>query len=343
MTTLRHRAVRFLSGEHPLLPAPYADLRVATIVDPFTRACLEPEVTLLAVDARTWRLQLATFAPQLLFVESTWRGAHDSWKKKIASYPDHHDETLFEVVRYCRRRSIPTVFWNKEDPVHFERFLPTAKHFDHVFTTELACVERYRAAGIPRVATLLFAAQPALHYPGTEPRDNVVCFAGSYGEAELGARRTDLEFLLDAAAAFPLRILDRQAGAANNSFPERFRPFVQPGVDYKVLADLQRRYKVFLNVNAIRDSRTMFSRRVFELLASGAAVVSSPNTGISELFGDVVAIARDKAQATAQIRLFLEDERHREMIAKRGIAQIAAAHTYAHRVHEVCDAVGISR
>ncbi len=52
MTTLRHRAVRFLSGEHPLVPTQFSDLRVATIVDPFTRACLEPEVTLLAVDAR---------------------------------------------------------------------------------------------------------------------------------------------------------------------------------------------------------------------------------------------------------------------------------------------------
>lgn len=351
MTTLRQRAVRFLSGEHPLQPARYGDLRVATIVDPFTRACLEPECTLLAVDARTWRLQLATFAPQLLFVESTWRGAHDSWKKKVASYPDHHDETLFEVVRYCRRRSIPTVFWNKEDPVHFDRFLATAQHFDHVFTTELACVERYRAAGCARVSTLLFAAQPALHFPPAagSTRDDVVCFAGSYGEAELGARRTDLEALLDGAvdatAAGRLVILDRQAaaGSATNAFPERFRRFVQPGVDYQTLADLQRRYKVFLNVNAVRDSRTMFSRRVFELLASGAAVVSSPNAGISELFGDVVAIARDRAEAAVQIRRFLADDHHRETVAKRGIDLIAAAHTYAHRMHEVCDAVGLAR
>lgn len=345
MTTLRHRAVRFLSGEHPIHPAPFAELRVATIVDPFTRACLEPEVTLLAVDARTWRLQLATFAPQLLFVESTWRGAHDSWKKKVASYPDHHDETLFEVVRYCRRRSIPTVFWNKEDPVHFERFLETAKHFDHVFTTEAACVERYRAAGVSRVSPLLFAAQPLLHYPGTEPRENVVCFAGSYGEAELGARRTDLEALLDGAldSGAPLRILDRQAAtnSATNTFPARFKPFVHPGVDYAELAELQRRYKLFLNVNAIRESRTMFSRRVFELLASGAAVVSSPNDGIRELFGSVVAEVSNRAQAAAAIRRFLDDDAYREATARRGIELIAAAHTYAHRLREVCDAVGL--
>jgi glycosyltransferase involved in cell wall biosynthesis len=159
--------------------------------------------------------------------------------------------------------------------------------------------------------------------------------------AELGARRTDLEFLLDAASQFPLRILDRQAGATNNSFPERYRRFVRPGVDYRALASLQRRYKVFLNVNAIRDSRTMFSRRVFELLASGAAVVSSPNAGISELFGDVVAIANDRDEATAAIRRFLEDSAHREAVAAREIERVAAAHAHAHRVREVCRAVGL--
>nr|MBA2543352.1 glycosyltransferase [Deltaproteobacteria bacterium] len=258
---LRDRAVRFLYGERPRGTAPFGGLRVATIVDDFTRACLEPEVTLLAVDARAWRAQLPVFRPQLLFVESTWRGVHDSWKKRIATYPRHTDDTLAEVVRYCRRRSIPTVFWNKEDPVHFDRFLPAAKRFDHVFTTEVACVERYRSAGVARVAPLLFAAQPALHFPGTAPRENIVCFAGSYGEAELGARRTDLEVLLDGASEFPLRILDRQARAGSaNKFPERYRRFVHPGVDYRALAELQRRYKVFLNVNAIRASRTMFSR-----------------------------------------------------------------------------------
>lgn len=350
--TLRDRAARFLLGERPRGTSPLAELRVATIVDPFTRACLEPEVTLLALDARAWRLQLEVFRPQLLFVESAWRGAHDSWKKKLATYPDHRDETLAGVVRWCRRRSVPTVFWNKEDPVHFDRFLAAAQQFDQVFTTEAACVERYRAAGVARVRPLLFAAQPALHFPppASAAREAVVCFAGSYGEAELGARRVDLEALLDGAAEVAeagrasLRILDRQAatGSATNTFPTRYQRFVRPGVDYRALAELQRRYKVFLNVNALRESRTMFSRRVFELLASGAAVVSSPNEGIRELFGDVVAIASSRPEAAAAIRRFLDDEAHFEATARRGLERVLAGHTYAHRVREVCAAVGLA-
>ena len=339
------RAARVVFGQRPPGSPPFAHLRVAVIVDGFTQACLEPEVTLLAIDARAWRIQLAAFQPQLLFVESAWRGVHDSWKKRIASYPDRHDDTLAEVLLWCRRRSVPTVFWNKEDPVHFDRFLHAARQFDQVFTTEVACVETYRKAGVSRVRPLLFAAQPALHYPGTAQREDIVCFAGSYGEAELGARRVDLEALLDGAidASAPLRILDRQATTktTTNTFPARFQPYVEPGVDYRELAELQRRYKVFLNVNATRDSRTMFSRRVFELLASGAAVVSSPNEGIRELFGGVVALASDRDQAAFAIRRFLDDEAYRTANAARGIERVAAGHTYAHRVREVCTTVGL--
>jgi len=356
---LSDRVARLLFGERPTGSPPFGRLRVATIVDDFTRACLEPEVTLLAVDARAWRVQLPVFRPDLLFVESAWRGAHDSWKKRIASYPSGHDDSLSEVLLWCRRRSVPTVFWNKEDPVHFDRFVDAARQFDHVFTTEVACVERYRSAGVTRVQPLLFAAQPALHYPGASSRENVVCFAGSYGEAELGVRRADLEALLDGAMdatrassgritaatrVSSFRILDRQATtrSVTNTFPARYQPFVQPGVDYRALAELQRRYKVFLNVNAIRDSRTMFGRRVFELLASGAAVVSSPNDGIRELFGDVVTLAGDRDAASFAIRRLLDDDSYRTALAMRGIERVAAGHTYAHRLREVCSAVGLT-
>lgn len=337
----------FVLGSRPTQPRRFAGLRVATVVDDFTRACLQPEVTLLAVDARAWRIQLPAFRPQLLFVESAWRGAAASWKRRVASYPGHRDDTLATLVRWCRRRDIPTVFWNKEDPVHFERFAASARLFDHVFTTEETCVDAYhRRCGLApgRVHPLMFAAQPVIHHPGCERRDDVVCFAGSYGEAELGARRDDLEMLLDGAAGFDLRILDRQSAAratGKNTFPARYQRFVRDRVDYRALADLQRRHKVFLNVNAVRASRTMFSRRVFELLASGASVVSSPSVGIEALFGDVVAVVGDREAAAAAIRRLLEDEPHRAATAARGIERVLDGHTYQHRIAEVCAAVGL--
>ncbi len=344
MTAWRDAAAGLIFGTKPQRGA-YPRLRVAAIVDEFTRSCLAPEVTLLDVDARGWRLQLPVFKPQLLFVESAWRGVRDSWKRRVASDPNHDDTTLATIVRWCGRHHVPTVFWNKEDPVHFDRFIDRARLFDHVFTTEEACIDAYHRAGLAagHVHPLLFAAQPTLHHPGDTKRENVVCFAGSYGEAELDERRRDLEILLDGASTFDLRILDRNAHSPNDpkAFPERYRRFVRPGVPYQELSALQRRYKVFLNVNAVRASRTMFSRRVFELLASGAAVVSSPNAGISELFGDTVAIADTREDAEAAIRRLLDDESHFAAVTARGIELVTAGHTYAHRIAQMCRAIGL--
>lgn len=327
---------------------PARNLRVAAVVDAFTAACLAPEVRLLSVDARIWRLQLAAFRPHLLFVESAWRGRAGSWTGKVARYPGRpRSRTLDRVVDYCRARGIPTVFWGKEDPVLFDRFVDAARLFDVVFTTDADCVDAYVArCGLPpdRVHPLPFAAQPALHYPPRGPRTDTVCFAGSYGEPEFADRRRHLDMLLDAAADFDLVIYDRNSAAktAHKAFPPRFARYLRPAIDYRRLADEYRRHKVFLNVNSVATSPTMFARRVFELLACGTAVVSTPSVGMERLFGGVVAVARSTDEARRAIRRFLSDDDYRDAVAAEGIERVRSAHTYAHRVDAICRAVGLA-
>src|SRR5699024_8067205 len=89
-----------------------------------------------------------------------------------------------ELLSVCRRLGIPTVFWNKEDPPHFEDFLPLAELCDVVFTSDVRLVPEYRARlGHDRVAALPFAAQPAIHNP-SRPAKNVAArdipFRGHY-------------------------------------------------------------------------------------------------------------------------------------------------------------------
>ncbi|MFP3454528.1 DUF3880 domain-containing protein, partial [Bacillus sp. SIMBA_154] len=75
-------------------------------------------------------------------------------------------QEVLGIVLWCRDHKIPTIFWNKEDPVHFETFLTTAKLFDFVFTTDIDCIHRYKAAlGHDRVYLLPFAAQPLVNNP----------------------------------------------------------------------------------------------------------------------------------------------------------------------------------
>src|SRR5687767_10822686 len=112
-------------------------LRVALIADELTTACLRHECEVREVTPRlNYRYVLSRWKPDLLLVESAWAGHGNCWKYKVASYADHPERTnerLRKVVEYARACGVPCVFWNKEDGVHFERFIDSAKLFDHVF------------------------------------------------------------------------------------------------------------------------------------------------------------------------------------------------------------------
>ena len=74
---------------------------------------------------------------------------------------------LIEILDDCHEKGIPTVFWNKEDPVHFSDrindFIRTSALFDYVFTTAVECVDLYiRDVGVPYADVLPFAVQPKL-------------------------------------------------------------------------------------------------------------------------------------------------------------------------------------
>ena len=49
-------------------------LRVAAIMDEFTYYCYAPECDLMQVTPDNFREELSGFEPDLLFIESVWRG-----------------------------------------------------------------------------------------------------------------------------------------------------------------------------------------------------------------------------------------------------------------------------
>src|SRR5690606_11462591 len=137
---------------------------------------------------------------------------------------------LVAIVEWCRDRGVPTVFWNKEDPVHFATFLNVARLFDYVFTTDFDCLHRYkRALGHDRVSLLPFGCQPSVHNPLEKyERKPSACFAGAY-YARYPERQRDLEQLVGHLAKFTgIEIFDRNFGSDNPdySFPAEYRPFI---------------------------------------------------------------------------------------------------------------------
>lgn len=325
------------------------DLVVASILDEMSAASFGPECHLVTLTPSGWREVLERQPPDLLLVESAWKGAGGSWEYLIGTYS--HPESiglpqLRELVRWHRERGIPTVFWNKEDPVHFEKFAEAAQLFDVVFTTDSNCVPRYRAIknlAAHTVDVLMFAAQPRIHFPaGLEQRDRRPVFAGTFYKNRHPKRREQMEWLLDGATPFDLRIFDRMGGEESDAFgyPERFRPHIVGGVPYSEMVDVYRQSRVFLNANSVVDSPTMFSRRVFELLACGTPVVSTPSRGIEEVFGKQVAVATSVDEVEGALRRLLDSDAHWLRISGDGFSEVARRHLYEDRLRTVAEAAG---
>ncbi|MFL6633822.1 MAG: FkbM family methyltransferase, partial [Massilia sp.] len=140
-----------------VLPRDLRHLKVACIMDEFTFGSYRSECDLFQLTPANWQTELESFKPELLFIESAWRGKDELWGSKVG----HNSQELQGIVAWCRQHGVPTVFWNKEDPVHFETFLSTAMLFDCVFTTDIDCIHRYKAAlKHDNVFLLPFACQP---------------------------------------------------------------------------------------------------------------------------------------------------------------------------------------
>lgn len=325
------------------------ELKMAVIMDEFTTACYEDECTLIKLTPSSWKEQLIEENPDLLFVESAWKGNGGVWFKKIGDYGEENNREINEIVKWCKLNNIPTIFWNKEDPVHFDRFINTAKNFDYIFTTDINSVPNYKAiTGEDNAYALPFAAQPKKHNPIKleSERLNKACFAGSYYKLH-EERRIDMERVLDEVAEYGLDIYDRNYEAVkkglmpNHTFPERFSNNIKGNLKYYEIDKAYKGYKLIVNVNTVKYSPTMFSRRVFEGLACGTPVISSYSEGVESMFKDIVYITKEEGDLKNIIPKLLNDEDYYNRVSKIGMREVFNKHTYTDRLAYILDKIGI--
>lgn len=325
--------------------------KVALICDEFTYNSFAPEFEHAILEPDNWREVLEEFQPDFFLCESTWSGVDSRrrpWRGQIyasARFPRENRGKLLEILAYCREKSIPTVFWNKEDPTHFHDrvndFVSTASKFDYVLTTAEEVVDEY-AKFMPaeRVGVLQFGVQPRDFNPlsGTERTDRAV-FAGAWYDVHperSETMRRGFDWVLDGGVG--LDIFDRNltSSRAETTFPEPYAQFVNPAVSHKATARLYRSSAVGLNFNTVVDSKTMFARRVFEIAASGSLVVSNYSPGIERIYGDSV-LYYDRMNS----RLGDLGAEERQRCVSSALRKTLLGHTYRHRFESILKHIGL--
>ncbi|MBM6387826.1 MAG: glycosyltransferase [Paenibacillus sp.] len=315
-----------------------SNMKIACIMDEFTYNSFAPECELLQITPQDWLAQMQTLQPDLFFLESAWLGIGELWKTKVP----HLSNELIEVLSYCKKKSIPVVFWNKEDPIHFETFLATAKYADFVFTTDIDCIKKYKTLlKHDRVYLMPFAAQLKNHNPiELYERADKFCFAGAYYK-RYPDRNRDLEtFIESVTASKGLDIYDRNyyKNDPNYAFPGSYKKYIVGNLKPEEIDKAYKGYRFNINMNSVKQSQSMCARRVFELLASNTVTVSNYSRAVRNLLGDLVICTDDGKQLSDQISKF-SDEEYYNKYRLLGLRKVLTEHTYTHRLSYIVDTV----
>ena len=323
----------------PLKVATLSELRVACVMDRFSRDCYAPECQLLDLTPSGWRNELQKFQPDLIFIESAWEGKDKLWYRKIAGC----DADFYDMIYYCREQEIPVVFWNKEDPVYTDTFMAAASLADVVFTTDIDCIAKYKSSlSHDRVYHLHFAAQPRIHNPIEKyNRKDKFCFAGAYYHRYKERAKVFDEFSRIFIDTKGFDIYDRnyQSARPEHAFPNEYSQYILGTLDSNQIDVAYKGYIYGVNMNSIQQSQTMFARRAFEMLASNTVTVGNYSRGMKNYFGDLTICTDDYKTLNAYIQRYCNDFSTLGKYRLAGVRKVLHEHLYEDRLDFVVEKV----
>lgn len=337
------------NGDIPFL----SDINVAVIMDAFTYNSFSPEFNTFVLEPDTWQEVFENNRIDIFFCESSWRGVgresiiegnaiendYAPWGGKIAVKLDKgtgREKTLLQIIEHCKNNDIPTIFWNKEDPPSFDRFIDMALNFDYVFTTDEDCIKKYKFRGHENVFPLLFASQIRMFNPiQTKQRTDKVIFAGSW-PSKYKDRCADMHniFRKVLKSGRELKIYNRNSEKDDPQFfyPEEYDRYVYPKVEHYQIPSVYKEGKMEININTIQKSKTMFARRVFELMSSNTFVLSNYSEGVYDLFGDNVLYLNKEDSLEV-------DDEYIAKICEENLYNVLENHTYTDRFKYILDCI----
>ena len=275
----------------------YKKRKIIGIFDTFTQNHFEKyfEVYNLRYDIEVTNIKQYEF----FICESAWNGNNGQWKQKLSRY-EHQtlDPKLKIFLKRCKRNNIPTIFWNKEDSINYDIFIKTARFFKIIFTSDVNCVPKYKTdCKNNNVYVMPFYIVPEIHNPYNRKlyySKNKSFYAGSYYLKKNMDRSDKLMNLLDNVikSDSDLIIFDRQSvikAPHLNYFPPKYQKFIHKKISYvDLINNVHKENEIVVNIDSVKDSKTMISRRVFESIASKNLVFGEKSVGIKSMFPNIV-------------------------------------------------------
>lgn len=272
---------------------------------------------------------------QLLLIVSAWRGLHQEWRF-MGTEGTPANIAVHEMIGYYRKRGRTIIFYSKEDPPHYDHFLPIARRCDVIFTSAAEKIASYmQDCQTERVYLLEFGIHPVCHNPigcRVAKLQNEVIFSGSWMK-KYPNRVREQQILFDGilSSGRKLKIIDRNYEQNNHAFlfPAKYYKYISPSIGHRDLQKVHKLYDWAVNVNSVTDSESMFANRVYELQANGNLLLSNDSVGIRRKFADV-KIVRSKQEVREWLDAYSKEELYQRQIA--GIRRVMTGETTFDRV-----------
>ncbi|MDR7119299.1 glycosyltransferase [Rheinheimera soli] len=325
-----------------------SQLTLGLIADQFTTDTLASAVNVVQLSPDNWQRELQQHNIDAIFVESAWKGNNGQWHRKVGYYSDEEFAALQALLKHCRHTGIPSLFWNKEDPVHFERFRKTASLCDHVFTTDSRRIIPYLAtpeAHTQTASSCPFYASPKIHnlLPSTRKWQHTAAYGGTYYGNRYPERTEYMDKIMSAAAPLGLTIYDRQHSDPDSpyKYPDGLGGYVAGSLSYEEMIQAYKAHPLQINVNSVLDSPTMFSRRVVETAACGSPLLSGPALGMNRYLEGAGHIVQTESDAALALENLLHHPAYRWRTALKGARAIMRAHTTELRLTQMLRTAGM--
>ncbi|WP_158462221.1 glycosyltransferase [Salinicoccus halodurans] len=281
----------------------------------------------------------------MVLIVSSWRGIDESWQY-MANPNGNKRKVLNTLLDEYNKAGIPTVFYSKEDPVNYERFISIAQKCKYIFTSASEMIDQYiHDTDNENVDYLEFSINPLYHNPiGKNLKDSVnqdqVIFAGSWMK-KYPVRNKESAELFDGVieSKHDLNIIDRNFARQLYAYqyPIKYLPYVSETLTHDKLMKLHKATSWGLNLNSVKYSNTMFANRVYELQAMGNIVISNYSMGVNNKFPNV-HIVSDKNDVK-QILNHSNLNDNSDLIAK-SVSNVMLNHTAYHRIEKIIRTIG---
>ncbi|MBE3556290.1 MAG: glycosyltransferase [Firmicutes bacterium] len=283
------------------------------------------EVRFSTGDPHLFEQQLADYQPDLILSMGWTTHTTPAWVLPIRAYTHQHPALH--------------LYWSVEDPIHTETFVA---HYlklaqpDALLTISPEHVAYYHTHGYP-TAYLPFAMDRNAHRPGpaVAAQCTDIALVANFSFATAGTfRKTSLEWLLAPLRDLPVRVgiwgRHWEELAAQQLGFEIPSTWLRGPLSHRDVAQVYRSATIVL---CPQNTPNTLTRRTFEALGCGAAVLAPRTPAVQEHFveGEHLLCSASTEETRRQIATLLEDDRRRQLLGTNGRAQTLLADTFDHR------------